>query len=174
MAQLGILGREAYNFDQEMFAEIARMLDEAAGELVTAGDRFAFALSNGYAGFTTPATVRTFNRAIRARVAVYTQDYETALTALEESFLIEMPMTLAELDVGVYHSYSTGPGDQVNNLINPNIFAHPSLVADVMMDGAMVDASPPASGGVRSLEGAWFERPSEGRPRGSCTVVVAG
>ena len=36
--------------------------------------------------------------------------------------------TIEELNVGVYHSYSTGPGDQVNNLINPNIFAHPKLV----------------------------------------------
>jgi hypothetical protein len=34
-------------------------------------------------------------------------------------------------ELGVYHSYSTNSGDQVNNLINPNIYAHPSVTADI-------------------------------------------
>jgi hypothetical protein len=41
-------------------------------------------------------------------------------------------MTQADLDVGVYYSYSTGAGDTTNALVNPNIFAHPSLKTDAM------------------------------------------
>lgn len=120
----------------EMFTEIARILDEAAMDLAAGGDEFPFALGPGYDGFDEPMTFRAFNRAIRARVAVYQKDYATALTALSMSFIDETPTTLADLTLGVYHSYSTGPGDQVNNLINPNIYAHPSVKADAMAGDA--------------------------------------
>lgn len=140
----------------EMFDEIARLLDEAADELGRGGDAFPFALSNGYEGFDTPETFRQFNRAIRARVAVYVEDYATALTALDESFIVEgAAVTLADMDLGVYHSYSTGTGDAVNNLINPNIYAHPGLVTDGTGDlrlerkVAMTD-SPGTAGGLMS------------------------
>lgn len=123
-----------------MLAEIARLLDEGAGELAAGGDEFPFALSGGYAGFDTPMTFRTFNRAVRARVAAYQEDYPAVLAALGESFLNAMPMSLADLDLGVYHSFSTNSGDTPNNLINPNIYAHPSLQTDAMMSGANVDA----------------------------------
>lgn len=124
-----------------LFAEIVRLLDDAATELAAGGDEFPFALSRGYAGFDTPMEFRTFNRAIRARVAAYLEDYAGVLTALDMSFINEMPtITIADLETGVYHAYSTGPGDQVNNLINPNIFAHPSLMTDAMSNGATIDA----------------------------------
>jgi hypothetical protein len=108
-----------------LMAEIARLLDEGADELAAGGDAFPFALSSGYDGFDDPMTFRTFNRAIRARVAVYLEDYAGALTALGMSFLDDGAM--ASFSDGVYHSYSTGSGDAVNSLINPNIYAHPSL-----------------------------------------------
>jgi hypothetical protein len=114
----------------QLFTEIARLLDEGAADLDAAGDAFPFMLSSGYAGFDDPKGFKKFNRAIRARVAVYMKDYATALTALQDSFLNEMAMTVADLDAGVYHTFSTGTGDQTNALINPNIFAHPSLVTD--------------------------------------------
>ena len=41
----------------------------------------------GFAGFNTPATFRQFNRALRARVAVYRGDFAGALTVLAESFI---------------------------------------------------------------------------------------
>jgi hypothetical protein len=52
----------------------------------------------------------------------------------------DMPTSQADLDVGVYHTFSTGAGDTANNLINPNIYAHPSLMTDAMTSGATVDA----------------------------------
>jgi len=122
-----------------VYAKIATLLDEGATSLTMAGDSFVFALSNGYAGFDDPASYRTFNRAIRARVAVYTGDYATALTALGESFINPTPATQADLDVGVYYSYSLGSGDAVNNLINPNIFAHPSLKTDAQTGDLRLD-----------------------------------
>jgi len=126
----------------QLIAEIARLLDEAAADLAAGGEKFPFALSNGYEGFDTPVvpappsmvptSFLQFNRAVRARVAVYAKDYPAAITALGMSFVDEMPMTQADLDLGVFHSFSTGSGDAVNNLINPNIYAHPSVRADAM------------------------------------------
>jgi starch-binding outer membrane protein, SusD/RagB family len=115
-----------------VFAEIARLLDEGAMDLSAAGDEFVFSLSSGFDGFDDPMGFRTFNRALRARVAAYQKSYAVVLSALAESFIDDMVTTVAELDVGVYYSYSTGAGDTTNALINPNIFAHPSLATDAM------------------------------------------
>ena len=122
------------------FAAIVQLLDGALPDLDAAGDAFPFLLSSGYAGFDTPKDFRKFNRALRARVAVYTKDYAGALTALKASFMNDMPMAQADLDVGVFHSFSTKSGDSTNALLNPNIFAHPSLVTDAEKNGTTVDA----------------------------------
>ncbi len=119
--------------------KIASLLDEGATELGNGGMAFTFPLSAGYAGFDTPPTFRKFNRAIRARVAVYQKDYAKALTALGESFIDDTVMSQGDLDVGVYYSYSTAPGDTTNALVNPNIYAHPSLATDAMMNGTTKD-----------------------------------
>jgi starch-binding outer membrane protein, SusD/RagB family len=123
----------------ELLAEIAALLDEGADELAAGGAAFPFNLSRGYAGFDTPPTFLTFNRAIRARVAVYQEDFAGALTALAESFIDIQGLTIEKLNVGVYHSYSTGSGDTVNNLINPNIYVHPSVAADVQAGDDRLD-----------------------------------
>lgn len=139
-----------------MLAEIAALLDEGADELADGGDEFPFALSSGYAGFDTPATFLTFNRAIRARIAVYQEDWQGALDALAESFLDTQGLTIDKLEVGVYHSYSTGAGDTTNNLINPNIYAHPSVAADAQANDARVarktaiTATPGSAAGLTS------------------------
>ena len=125
---------------EQMFAEIVKQLDEGAAALAMGGDEFPFALSSGYDGFDDPAGFATYNRAIRARVAVYMKDYQAALTALQGSFIDDMVTSVAGLEAGVYHAYSTGSGDQVNNLINPNLFAHLSFQMDVQMNGPDVDA----------------------------------
>ena len=57
-----------------VYTEINRLLDAGANELGMAGLTFPFKLPSGYAGFTTPANFLKFNRALRARVAVYTKD----------------------------------------------------------------------------------------------------
>jgi starch-binding outer membrane protein, SusD/RagB family len=121
---------------EEVLGEIASLLDQGAEELAEGGEAFPFPMHSGYSGFDTPATFLTFNRAIRARVAVYMEDYDAALDALAESFIDET----ASMDLGVYHSYSTGSGDATNGLTNPNIYAHPSIVADAQEGDTRVDA----------------------------------
>lgn len=121
----------------DVYAEITSKLDSAADELAAAGAAtFPFGLSSGYADFNTPATFIAFNRAMRARVAVYLEDWQVALDALEASFLDPE----ASFDLGVYHTFTTGTGDAQNGLINVNIFAHPSFEADAQPNGAVFDA----------------------------------
>ena len=114
------------------FAYIVALLDSALTDLQNGGADFPFEMSNGFAGFTTPASFSQFNRALRARVDVYMGNYAGALTALAASFID----TLAsfDLDAGAYNSFGTGPGELANALSqNPQTgenFAHPSLEAD--------------------------------------------
>jgi hypothetical protein len=116
-----------------MLAEIARLLDEGLADLGMGRGALPFALSSGFRGFTGMGFAK-YNRAMRARVAVYQKDYAAANDALAQSFLNAgtptMPLTVADLQVGVYHAYSTASGDQVNNLRNPNLYAHPSFAMD--------------------------------------------
>jgi hypothetical protein len=109
------------------FAKIVSLLDTAKTDLMAGGTAFSFPLSPGYDGFNTPATFLKFNRAIRARVAVYMKDYDAALAALGESFIDETK----SLDLGVYHVFGTNSGDTVNQLVNPNIFVDGSVQKDV-------------------------------------------
>jgi len=111
-----------------MFEAIVKHLDDGKAALMMAGDAFSFPLSTGFRTFDSPATFLTFNRALRARVAIYLKDYQGALDALAESFIVTMDLNVQALQVGCYESYSTASGDAVNALINPNIFAHPNLV----------------------------------------------
>jgi hypothetical protein len=122
------------------YAKIASLLDDGASDLGKAGATFPFLLSEGYAGFDTPPTFLTFNRAIRARVAAYTKDYATVLTALAASFLDDSTDGgPPDFNLGVYYTYSTKSGDATQQLINPNIYAHPSLQTDAMKNGTTVD-----------------------------------
>jgi hypothetical protein len=113
----------------EAFTRITGLLDEAVTHLAAAGATFPFGFSPGFAGFDTPATFTQFNRALRARVAAYQQDWAGVLAALAGSFVnSSQPLTL-----GVYHSFSTTAGDSLNNLFDPEaraIVAHPSVEAD--------------------------------------------
>ncbi len=120
-----------------VLTEIARMLDEAADDLAAAGDAFPFPLSSGYAGFDTPPAFLTFTRAIRARVALYAGDAPGALAALAGSFLDESAATIAALDVGVYHTFSTASGDVQNGLISPNIYVHPSVATGAQLQASL-------------------------------------
>jgi hypothetical protein len=115
------------------FDEIVSLLEDGNTDLAAGGDSFPFALSKGYAGFDTPATFAKFNRAIRARVAVYRGDYSNALVVLGDSFLDDTSANI-DLNLGVYYVYSTKPGDLANQLINPNIYVHPSVEADAQKD----------------------------------------
>lgn len=117
---------------QEGFDFIERLLDEANSSLASAGASFPFALSTGFAGFNTPATFAQFNRALKARVAVYGGKFNDALTALGQSFLDPG----GDLQRGVYHVYGTGLGDQLNEIWEDpeapsvRLMAHPTFGTD--------------------------------------------
>jgi hypothetical protein len=109
---------------------IAKLLDDALPELDQAGDAFPFLLDDGFSGFETPKTTfKSFNRAIKARVAVYQKDYTEALKALDVSFIVDGDATI-DFDLGVFYTFTTKGGDTTNGLANPNIYVHPSVSAD--------------------------------------------
>ena len=113
----------------QVFQRVVQLLDEARTHLQAAGTAFSFPLSEGFAGFDTPATFVRFNRALRARVAVYLADYNGALTALGQSFIDPN----GALTLGVYHTFGTGAGDITNGSFDPTgraLRGHPSFVAN--------------------------------------------
>jgi len=111
------------------WTEVAALLDAGYADLNSAGDAFSFSLSSGFAGFDTPAKFAEFNRALRARVAVYMDDWSVALTALDNSFMDPTK----DMSLGVYHVYSSGQGDGTNGMYaDPNatfvkLMAHPTF-----------------------------------------------
>jgi hypothetical protein len=130
-----------FSTNAQAFDYVITLLEEGRAELVAGGATFPFSLPQGFRGFTTPATFVQFNRALRARVAVYRNDFAGAQTALAESFLDPA----APLDLGVYMDYGTGPGDFANpHSLDPQQgenFAHPSLEsgAQLQTDGITLD-----------------------------------
>ncbi len=118
----------------EVFLHIGALLDEGADHLLAGGEAFAFPLSSGFRGFDSPASFLRFNRALRARIEVYQGRFQEALDALAGSFLHVDPAD-PQLALGVYHVYQTGPGDALNGLNSPNLFAHPSVAADAEKKG---------------------------------------
>jgi hypothetical protein len=114
------------------YAAIAKLLDDAVPELTMGGDAFPFLLDDGFSDFADPPSFLTFNRAIRARVAVYMKDYGHALAFLHDSFLNDgtSATTPLNLEAGADYTYTTKGGDVTNGLATPNIFAHASVIAD--------------------------------------------
>ncbi len=94
----------------DALSQIRALLDEAQGNLSSAGDSFAFPLSSGFSGFDTPATFTQFNRAVAAMAAVYASDGTSALTALTGSYFD----ISGALDLGPDHIFGLGGGDQAN------------------------------------------------------------
>ncbi len=125
----------------QVYQHIIQLLDEGYAHLGNASGGPPFRLTSGFAGFDDATSFRTFNRAIRARVAVYLSDWSGALQALGQSFVD----TNASLDLGVYHVFTTIAGDITNGLFesgsSPNLRAHPSFGMDVEMqaDGTTPD-----------------------------------
>lgn len=120
----------------DVFAAINNYLDMAKADLMAGGMAFPFTLPSGFAGFNTPANFLKFNRAIRARVALYSGNPAAALTALSESFLNASPAALTDLNVGPSMVFSANAGDTRNLLTNVNIWVHPDQVADAKMNAA--------------------------------------
>jgi hypothetical protein len=102
----------------DALAEIRGILNTAATNLEGAGDSFPFPLSDGFAGFNTPEGMLQVNRAIAARYALYAEDWQGALDALEDSFLnLSTGQTEDDLYVGPAHTFGGG-----NDLFNPYFF----------------------------------------------------
>jgi hypothetical protein len=124
----------------EVQAHVIQLLDEAQTHLGAGGTAFPFDLGPGFAGFDTPATFLTFNRALKARQQVYMGQYAGALTSLGASFINPS----GSLTLGVSHAFGDGSGDTQNALFDPDaraILAHPSIVTDAQnQPGGQPDA----------------------------------
>ena len=110
----------------ELEDHIATLLDEGRSDLEDAGGTdFAFSVTSGLAEFDVPAGFIQLNRALRARLAVYMDEWNVALDALDQSFVD----TTRALDYGAYHVFSAESGDQANPLNRPDfLYAHPRLL----------------------------------------------
>ncbi|WP_291913799.1 RagB/SusD family nutrient uptake outer membrane protein [Chitinophaga sp. CB10] len=140
---------------------ILKFLQEGADDL--AAGSVIFPLSEGFAGFTDAAGLRRFNRAIAARVLIYSQKWANALAALNESFFdLNGPLSR-----GVNHYYSTGGGD----LSNPLFIAlgatgdvrvvHPAYVTDILpgdtrISKAVLRSSAASQSGLSSNRDLWI------------------
>src|SRR5664279_3252493 len=111
-------------------AAIASLLDSAKTDFSSAS--IGFHLS-GFAGLDDAPGLLKFNRALAARVDVYLQNWQGALTALNESFF---GLTV-DFKFGAYHEFGTGSGDQLNTMFFPQNqngevrVAHPSYAAGI-------------------------------------------
>ena len=110
----------------ELGDHVATLLDQGRSDLEDAGGvDFAFSLTSGLTDFNTPAAFIQLNRALRARLAVYRDEWSVALDALDQSFID----TTQALDRGAYHVFSAESGDQANPLNRPDfLYAHPRLL----------------------------------------------
>jgi starch-binding outer membrane protein, SusD/RagB family len=131
----------AFATNTDAWTRVISLLDGALTELTNGGTAFPFTLPSGFNGFNTPATFILFNRALRARVAVYRGDFAGALTFLSQSFI----NPAGPLETGVYMDFSAGAGDFPNPLaLDPQVgenFGHPLLrtQAQLQADGVSLD-----------------------------------
>ncbi len=122
----------AFTTREQALDAIHNMLDDGYKDLQAAGAAFPFQLSEGFAGFNTPPQFAKFNRALNARVMAYRGDFNHVLESLAGSFIDPA----SAMDLGVYHIYGSGLGDQTNEIYeNPQatfvkLMGHPSLKSD--------------------------------------------
>ena len=122
----------------DALSAIRDILDEGFSDLDKAGDSFAFNLTDGFDDFDNPDAMAQVNRAIAARAALYAEDYNGAITALNGSFMNLGATTAAELNVGPAHVYGESP-DFNNPLFyvqdaatNTILIVHPSMLEDAL------------------------------------------
>jgi starch-binding outer membrane protein, SusD/RagB family len=118
---------------QSGLALIKGYLDEGSTALAAGGSSFAFPMTSGWAGFSTPADFLKFNRALAARVAMYQKDWAGVLSALTNSFFD----INASINLGPVFTFSTTPGDLTNTLWhNPNDNGAPYVIFDQFVTNA--------------------------------------
>jgi hypothetical protein len=131
--------------------DIALLLDSAKTQIsagVASGFPFT-ALPAGFATFNNKTTFLTFNRAWKAKVDVYRRQYQSALTALSESFVdtgggnLSAAQARVLLDRGPLHVFSSSPGDALSTLfasLTGTVRAHPSVQTDAERGPNGIDA----------------------------------
>ena len=127
------------------------LMNEAHTELLAGGTAFPFSFVPGYAGFTTPATFATFNRALTAKILVHratftacTACWTEASTAIDASFITTAGLP-GSLSTGVYYGYTGASGEPANPvteaLTNERYWVHPSIVTGAQLQpGGAPDA----------------------------------
>lgn len=106
----------------ELYARAAQYLDEAVPHLKAGGTSFTFPFPSGFtqfasAGFNNPSGgFLKFNRALRTRLDILRRDYASAKAHVDSTFITTATGSRAELNTGVYYTYSTGSGDTQNGL----------------------------------------------------------
>jgi len=116
--------------NDDALTAIASLLDSAQTDLSSADVAFTLA---GFGNFGDAAGLTQVNRALAARVAVYRQKWDDALTDLNASFF----SLQGDFNMGVFDVYGTGSGDQLNTFFIPQNqtgeirLAHPSYAADI-------------------------------------------
>jgi hypothetical protein len=135
---------------------ISSLLDSAQADFSTASIAFTLA---GFSGFNDAAGLTKFNRALAARVDVYQQNWSGALIALSQSFF----GLTNDLNLGVFHEFSTGSGDQLNTFFIPQNqsgeirVAHPSYATDIEASDDRINKATLRSS-VASLSGLSSDR----------------
>ena len=129
----------------ESLTQIKRILDEGNTELGAGGTgNFPLRFTTGFTGngFGTVAALRQMNRAIAARLAVYRQDWQGALDAVNASFY----NATGSLEAGPAHTYGAPP-DAFNPLffvrnaaVSTLVVVHPSVINDTIAGDARVRA----------------------------------
>lgn len=139
-------------------SNVVALLDEGRTDLLAGGSSFPFELPSGFAGFDTPASFATFNRAIAAKAEIYRGKtdptaFNRALTALGQSFYAA---DTSKFDVGPYHVFSLASGDATNPLFQDpetaNFRAHPSVLTDAQPGDRRV-AAKVATGASKTYQG---------------------
>jgi len=127
---------------ENALSAIMTLLNEANSDLASAGDDFDFTLSSGFGGFDTPATFAEFNRALAARVAIYQNDKNTALSMLNNSFL-DLD---GDLDAGPAHIFGlTG-----NDISNAQFYIQDQSGQEFMVHDSWLAAAEPGDTRVTS------------------------
>jgi len=140
----------------DALTQIEMFLDDGLADLQAAGAEFPFALSGGFILFNNPAEFKKFNRAIKARVDVYQEDWQGALTAVDSSFV----NSAGALEVGAYHVYGSGSGDVANNPVYEDptataikLFAHPTFTTEAEAGDTRVTAKTVVRADSTTLDG---------------------
>jgi hypothetical protein len=120
----------------QAYTAIDQLLDQAKTHLTAGGSAFPFSLTPGFSGFSTPATFLKFNRALKARADVYSNNWAGAQAALTESFID----STAALTLGVYHTFTANSGDVTNPMFRSDFYwAHPSILSQAQTNGSALD-----------------------------------